>query len=151
MHSQTRPCLESHSFGHGAKVDRQMWCISNQRPFRTKQCTGKIQPLLDIHTDACALQHASHLFCNAHEPGRPRQHLCVMYPLHLKESGHLNIAQPSSIVSKQQLTVRPPSLEGSATYPGDKVLRPMGPQCKETTLLAYVKNTNQPGQEQGRQ
>jgi hypothetical protein len=39
----------------------------------TKQGTAKVKPLLDVHTDAGALQHTPHLLCDAHKPGQTQQ------------------------------------------------------------------------------
>lgn len=55
---------------HGSKVDRQVRGVGHKRAIRPKQGAREVQALLDVDTDAGALQCAPHLLCNAHEPAQ---------------------------------------------------------------------------------
>lgn len=62
--------LKPVGFRHSPQVHRQMGGICNKGAIRAKQGTREVKALLDVHTDAGALQCAAHLLCNAHKPAQ---------------------------------------------------------------------------------
>lgn len=60
--------LKSDGLRHGTQMHWEVGRIGDQGTIRTKECTGEVQALLDVHADAGPLQNAAHLFSDAHEP-----------------------------------------------------------------------------------
>mmetsp|Transcript_54698 Transcript_54698/g.119923 ORF Transcript_54698/g.119923 Transcript_54698/m.119923 type:complete len:423 (+) Transcript_54698:641-1909(+) len=76
-----------HGITHGSQVDWHVGGVGHQAAVRGEQGAGEVQPLLDVHADARALEGAAHLLGDAHETvGEDPQHHWVQ--LHLAVLRH---------------------------------------------------------------
>ncbi len=64
--------LEPVGLRHGTQVDGQVRGVGHKGAIRPKQGAREVEALLDVDTDAGALQCAPHLLCYAHEPAEKK-------------------------------------------------------------------------------
>ena len=58
---------------HRAQVHRHVRRVGNQLRLRVEDCTGEVEPLLDVYRAGGLLKHDAHLFGDMHE--EPVHHL----------------------------------------------------------------------------